>query len=116
ARPVRGARPQALTTVTSGYRAACPAKRTTASGGPRARPPRPRAPRARRPRPASRRCGWPGEPPGASLPWPSPLHAHHLAERVHDVHQIALRGHHRVDVLVRHGRLVDHVAVLATLD
>ena len=35
---------------------------------------------------------------------------------MHHVHQVALRFHHRVDVLVGRGRLVDHVLVLAALD
>ena len=46
----------------------------------------------------------------------SPLHAHHLLERMHHIHQVALRFHHRVDVLVGRGRFVDHVLVLAALD
>ncbi len=46
----------------------------------------------------------------------SPLDAHHLPQRMHDLHQVALRRHHRVDVLVRGGRLVDHARVLAAFD
>ena len=37
------------------------------------------------------------------------LHAHHLLQRVHDLHEVALGGHHRVDVLVGSGGLVDHL-------
>ena len=44
------------------------------------------------------------------------LHANHLAQRVYHVYQIALRFHHRVDGLVCHRRLVDHVRVLAAFD
>src|SRR5581483_387517 len=44
------------------------------------------------------------------------LHAHHLAQRVHYVHQIALRFHHGVDGLVRHRRFVDDVRILTALD
>jgi hypothetical protein len=46
----------------------------------------------------------------------SPLDAHHLLEGVHHVDQVALRGHHGVDVLVGCGRLVDDVLVLVALD
>src|SRR6266508_189840 len=46
----------------------------------------------------------------------SPLDAHDLAERVHDLDQVLLRLHHRVDRLVGARSLVDHVAVLATFD
>jgi hypothetical protein len=35
---------------------------------------------------------------------------------MHDFHEVALRTHHGVDVLVRRRRLVDHVRVLAALD
>ena len=41
---------------------------------------------------------------------PSPrlaLHADHLAQRVHYIHQIALRFHHCVDGLVRHRSFID---------
>ena len=34
----------------------------------------------------------------------SPLHAHHLPQRVHDLDQVGLRRHHRVDRLVRRRR------------
>src|SRR5580765_1296346 len=47
---------------------------------------------------------------------PSPLHAHHLFERVHHLDQFTLRCHHRVDVLVGARRLVDDALVLAALD
>ncbi len=46
----------------------------------------------------------------------SALHTHDLPQRVHDVDEVRLGRHHRVDVLVRHRRLVDHVGVLAALD
>ena len=50
-------------------------------------------------------------------PWRrSALHAHDLAQLVHDLDEVALRVHHRVDRLVGGGRLVDHVGVLAALD
>ena len=45
-----------------------------------------------------------------------PLHANHLAQRVHHVHQIALRFHHGIDGLVRHRRFVDDIRVLTALD
>src|SRR3954463_3161251 len=45
-----------------------------------------------------------------------PLHAHNLAQRVHNVHQIALRFHYGVDGLVRHRRFVDDVSILTALD
>src|SRR5687767_13310385 len=45
-----------------------------------------------------------------------PLDAHDLTQRVDHLHQVALRVHHCVDVLVSHGRLVDHPRILATLD
>ena len=45
-----------------------------------------------------------------------PLHADHLAQRVHDVDQIALRFHHGVDGLVRHRSFVDDVRVLTALN
>src|SRR5579872_228322 len=44
------------------------------------------------------------------------LHAHHLAQRVNHVDQIALRFHHRVNRLVRHRSFVDDVGVFAALD
>src|SRR5580700_4409743 len=66
-------------------------------------------------------CGWPlpytrimGE--GLSALSCLPLHTHHLAQRVHYVHQITLRFHHRVDGLVRHRRFVDYIGVLTALD
>ena len=40
----------------------------------------------------------------------------HLPQRVHDLDEVALRRHHRVDVLVGARRLVDDVRVLAALD
>src|SRR5437588_6550978 len=46
----------------------------------------------------------------------SALHAHHLAQRVYHVHQVALRFHHRVNGLVRHRSFVDDVRVLTALD
>src|SRR5262249_32321514 len=60
-----------------------------------------------------------GAPARADAPrcnWPSPLDTHHLLQRVHDLHEIALRFHHGVDVLVGRGRLVDDVLVLAAFD
>ena len=66
-------------------------------------------------------CGWPlpytrivGE--GLAALSCLALHADHLAQRVHHVHQIALRFHHCVDGLVRHRRFVDDVRVLTALD
>src|SRR5947207_15479897 len=66
-------------------------------------------------------CGWPlpytrimGE--GLSALSCLSLHANHLAQRVYHVYQIALRFHHRVDGLVCHRRLVDHVRVIAAFD
>src|SRR5258708_4605845 len=44
------------------------------------------------------------------------LHADHLAQRVHHIHQIALRFHHCINGLVRHRCFVDDVRVLAALD
>src|SRR5690348_15071618 len=44
------------------------------------------------------------------------LDADDLTERVDDVDQVALGVHHGIDVLVGHGRFVDHVFVLAALD
>src|SRR5262249_16803518 len=49
-------------------------------------------------------------------PTPSALHAHDLAERVHDLDEVRLRRHHGVDRLVRHGGLVEDAGVLPTLD
>ena len=46
----------------------------------------------------------------------SPLDAHDLLQRVNDLHEIALRFHDGVDVLVRGRRLIDDVHVLAALD
>src|SRR5581483_12475648 len=45
-----------------------------------------------------------------------PLYADHLAQRVHHVHQIALRFHHCVNGLVRHWSFVDYVRILTALD
>jgi hypothetical protein len=42
---------------------------------------------------------------------PSALHAHHLLEGVHHIHQVSLRGHHRVDVLA--GRWLPNCLALA---
>src|SRR5438552_16279218 len=65
-------------------------------------------------------CGWP-------LPYTRisreglaalsclPLHADHLAQRVHHVYQITLRFHPRINGLVRHRRLVDDVRILTAL-
>src|ERR1051325_11563495 len=44
------------------------------------------------------------------------LHAHHLTQRVHHIHQIPLRFHHGIDRLVRHRSYVDDVRVLTALD
>ena len=46
----------------------------------------------------------------------SALHAHHLAQRVYHVHQVALRFHHGVNGLVRHRRFIDDVRILTALD
>src|SRR5687768_16599849 len=46
----------------------------------------------------------------------SALHAHDLSERVHDLDQILLRVHDRVDRLVRRRRLVDDAGILSALD
>ena len=66
-------------------------------------------------------CGWPlpytrivGE--GLSALSCLSLNAHDLAQRVHHVHQIALRLHHGIDGLVRHRGFVDDVRVLTALD
>src|SRR5437016_10020423 len=66
-------------------------------------------------------CGWPlpytrimGE--GLSAPSGLSLHAHHLAQRMYHIHQIALSFHHRVNGLVRHRRFVDDIRVLTALD
>src|SRR5690606_6761240 len=56
-----------------------------------------------------------GAPPSAR-DHPSTLDAHHLSQRVHHLHQVRLRRHHRVDVLVGGRRFVDHGLVLAALD
>ena len=55
---------------------------------------------------------------GEDLSAPSglPLYTHNLAERMQDVHQIALRFHHGIDGLVRHRSFVDDVRVLTALD
>ena len=42
------------------------------------------------------------------------LYTNHLFQGVHHLHQPRLRGHHGIDVLVRHRYLVDHVRILAT--
>src|SRR5215831_12986018 len=47
---------------------------------------------------------------------PSPLDAHDLPERMHDLDEVLLRLHDRVDRLVRARRLVDDVRVLPALD
>src|SRR5688500_1791868 len=44
------------------------------------------------------------------------LHAHHLPQRVLDLHELLLRLPDRVVLLLRARRLVDHVLVLAALD
>src|SRR2546426_12660820 len=46
----------------------------------------------------------------------SSLDAHDLPERVHDLDEVPLRLHDRVDRLVGAGRLVDDVRVLPALD
>src|SRR5712691_4358887 len=45
-----------------------------------------------------------------------PFDTHDLTQRVHHVHQIALRLHHCVDGLVRHRCFVDDVRILTALD
>ena len=47
---------------------------------------------------------------------PLSFYTNDLPQRVHDLDEIALRLHHRVDRLVGRRRLVDHVRVLAALD
>ncbi len=44
------------------------------------------------------------------------LHAQHLLQCVHDLHEVALGGHHRVNILVGRRRPVDDAGVLAALD
>src|SRR6185369_9146997 len=44
------------------------------------------------------------------------LHAHDLPERVHDVDEVGLVGHHLFDAVVGLGNLVDHARILATFD
>src|SRR5262245_43316481 len=63
----------------------------------------------------ARRAG-PQPPSAATLHRGSAFHAHDLTERVHDLDEIALGLHHRVDGLVCARRLVDDVGVLAALD
>jgi sigma54-dependent transcription regulator len=46
----------------------------------------------------------------------SSLDADHLPQRMHDLDQIALGSHHRIDRLVRGRRLVHHLGVLAAFD
>ena len=46
----------------------------------------------------------------------SPLHANHLAQRVHHIHQVLLRFHHGVARLVCHRSFVDDVRVLTAFD
>src|SRR5688500_16964303 len=58
----------------------------------------------------------PNEPSISIIRGPSTLHANDLTQRMHDVDEIALRRHHRVDRLVGRGRLIEHVVVLAALD
>src|SRR5262245_2377833 len=55
---------------------------------------------------------------GSSYPDPEglALDADHLAQLVHDLDQVRLGGHHGVDRLVGHGRLVDDILILAALD
>src|SRR5690606_26131274 len=43
-------------------------------------------------------------------------HAHHLLQGMQDLGQVALVGHHFIDVLVRPGNLIDHAFVLAADD
>src|SRR5262249_38248678 len=45
-----------------------------------------------------------------------PLYTYNLAQRVHHVHQIALRFHHSVNRLVRHRSFVNDIRVLTALD
>src|SRR4029077_18116330 len=53
---------------------------------------------------------------GPCSPPCSALHAYHLSQRVHNVHQVALRLHHGVDALVRHRRFVNDIRILTALD
>src|SRR5208283_5071517 len=41
------------------------------------------------------------------------LHAHHLPQRVHHLHQVRLRRHHSINGLIRRWRFVDYIRVLA---
>jgi hypothetical protein len=55
-------------------------------------------------------------PGGARAGAPTTLDAHDLSQCVHDLHQIRLRGHDGIDVLVGHRRFIDHACILAALD
>src|SRR5437016_2647000 len=68
------------------------------------------------PRHVGGRYPTPGLLERAFQPSPLALHADDLAQRVHYVHQIALRFHHGVDGLVRHRGFVDDVRVLTAFD
>src|SRR5688572_27352850 len=46
----------------------------------------------------------------------SSFHAYDLLQRSHDLNEIALCMHDRVDILVRRWRLIDHIRVLTALD
>lgn len=59
--------------------------------------------------------GNPGTGHGLS-PLSQALHAQHLLQRVNDLDQIGLGRHHRVDVLVSAGCLVQDLRALVTLD
>src|SRR5438552_11604639 len=54
-------------------------------------------------------------PPAIERDTPLTLHANHLSQRMRDFNQVGLRGHHRVDRLVRRRCLIDHVAILPAL-
>src|SRR6266581_9237906 len=55
-------------------------------------------------------------PPRPDLPAFLPFNANHLLQRVNDVHQVGLVGHHLLDVLVGPRDLVEHALVLAAFD
>src|SRR5581483_8624020 len=54
--------------------------------------------------------------PGVTARRASPLHAHHLLQRVNDLNEVGLRRHDRVDRLVGARAFVDHPFVLAACD
>src|SRR5688572_12317409 len=73
----------------------------------------------RSPGKGSRRCAESDHPlPRTTHQYRSPLyalafHTNDLSERVHNIHEIRLRSHHRLDRLVGGRGLVDDVPILA---